>query len=114
MEQTRIVIVDDIGETREYLRRWIEFEQDIEVVGMVGSGEEAIELVKELKPDVVLMDFSLPGLDGIETTKAILEETPWVQIIMVSVEEDVEILKRAMLAGVRAFIPKWKIGSASL
>jgi pilus assembly protein CpaE len=60
-EKIRVLIVDDIAETRENIRKLLQFEPDVEVVGAARSGREAIDLSKEIRPDVVLMDINMPG-----------------------------------------------------
>jgi len=85
-EKIRVLIVDDIAETRDNLRKLIQFEPDIEVVGQAGTGEEGVELTKEKRPHVVLMDINMPGLDGISASEIITRETPTSQVIMMSVQ----------------------------
>lgn len=109
MEQTekiRVLIVDDIAETRENLRKLLSFARDIEVVGMAGSGEEGIKLARELVPDVVVMDINLPGMDGITATEHIVREVPTAQIIILSVQGETGYMRRAMAAGARDFLVK--------
>lgn len=102
----RILIVDDIPETRENLRKLLFFESDIEVVGASTTGEEGIAMAIELKPDVVLMDINLPGMDGITATEAINQQVPSVQVIMMSVQGETDYLRRSMQAGAREFLIK--------
>ncbi len=106
MDKVRVLIVDDITDTRENLRKLLFFEKDIEVVGGVGRGEEGIQKARELRPDVVLMDINLPGMDGIAATEAIRSQAPSTQVIMMSVQGESEYLRRAMLAGAREFLVK--------
>ena len=101
-----VIIVDDIPETRENFRKLLQFEGDIEVVGTARTGREGIDLAKELKPDVVLMDINMPDLDGITATEIIRKETPFSQIVMISVQGDPNYMRRAMLAGARDFLTK--------
>ncbi len=102
----RVMIVDDIAETREQLRKLLSFDSDIEVVAMVGSGEEAIEVAAETFPDVTLMDVNLPGIDGITATGKLLEILPAVQVIMLSVQGESDYMRRAMMAGARDYLTK--------
>lgn len=102
----RVLIVDDIPETRESLRKLLYFEKDIEVVGTAASGEEAIHKTRELRPDIVLMDINMPGMDGITSTEAISQQSPFAQVIMMSVQADADYLRRSMLAGAREFLAK--------
>jgi pilus assembly protein CpaE len=105
-KKIHVLIVDDIPETRENLRKLLFFETDIEVVGAATSGEEGISMAAELKPDIVLMDINMPGIDGITASEAITQEAPFTQIIMMSVQGEADYLRRSMLAGAREFLIK--------
>jgi pilus assembly protein CpaE len=105
-KKIRVLIVDDIPETRENLRKLLFFESDIEVVGAADSGEEGITLAGELKPDIVLMDINMPGIDGITASEAITQQVPFAQVIMMSVQGEADYLRRSMLAGAREFLIK--------
>jgi pilus assembly protein CpaE len=105
-EKIRVLIVDDIPETRENLRKLLYFEADIDVVGAASSGEEGIEFAKEYNPDIVLMDINMPGVDGIRASEAIAREAPATQVIMMSVQSEADYLRRSMLAGARDFLTK--------
>jgi pilus assembly protein CpaE len=102
----RVLIVDDIPETRENLRKLLFFESDIEVVGAANSGEEGIAMAGELQPDIVLMDINMPGIDGITASEAITQQVPFTQIVMMSVQGEADYLRRSMLAGAREFLIK--------
>ncbi len=101
-----VIIVDDIAETRENFRKLLQFESDISVVGTARTGREGIDLAKELKPDVVLMDINMPDMDGILATEIIRKEIPYAQIVIISVQGDPNYMRRAMLAGARDFLTK--------
>lgn len=105
-DKVRILIVDDFAETRENIRKLLQFEGDFEVVGAARSGEEALTLARETQPDVVLMDINMPDMDGITATQALLEDVPFAQIIILSVQNEADYMRRAMLAGARDFISK--------
>jgi len=105
-ERIRVLIVDDIAETRENLRKLLSFDAGIEVIGAAASGQEGIELAKEFEPHIVLMDINMPGMDGITATEAILQEVPATQVVMLSVQGETDYLRRAMLAGARDFLTK--------
>lgn len=110
LTKTRVLIVDDIAETRETIRRLLQFESDIDVVGAAKSGREGIQLAQELDPDVVLMDINMPDLDGIATTEEIRKKSPHIQIVILSVQGDQNYMRRAMLAGARDFLTKPPMG----
>lgn len=105
-EKIRVVVVDDIAETRENIRKILQFEADMEVAGVARTGREGIELAKEIKPDVILMDINMPDMDGISATEAIRKALPYVQIVILSVQSDPNYMRRAMLAGARDFLAK--------
>lgn len=102
----KVLIVDDIPETRDHLTRLLGLEREIDVAGTAGSGEEAIRLAMELRPDVIVMDINMPGLDGIAASEMISQRMPTSPIIMMSVHGEAEHMKRAMLAGAREFLVK--------
>jgi pilus assembly protein CpaE len=102
----RVLIVDDIPETRENLKKLLFFETDIEVVDTATSGEEAVARARELRPDIILMDINMPGLDGISAGELITKDVPQAQIIMMSVQGEADYLRRSMLAGAREFLIK--------
>ena len=110
LAKTRVLIVDDIAETRETIRKLLQFESDIDVVGAAKSGREGIQLAQELDPDVVLMDINMPDLDGIATTEEIRKKSPHIQIVILSVQGDQNYMRRAMLAGARDFLTKPPMG----
>lgn len=105
-EKIRVLIVDDIAETRENLRKLLSFAPDIEVVGTAATGEEGVQLARELVPHVVIMDINLPGMDGITATEQIVREVPTTQIIILSVQGETGYMRRAMAAGARDFLVK--------
>jgi pilus assembly protein CpaE len=102
----RVLIVDDIAETRENLRKLLQFETDVEVVGAARTGIEAIDIARETEPDVVIMDINMPDMDGITATEALLRDVPFAQIVMLSVNNDADYVRRAMRAGARDFLAK--------
>jgi pilus assembly protein CpaE len=105
-EKLRVMIVDDIAETRENIRRLLQFDTDLEVIATAKSGKEAIEICPEAKPDVILMDINMPDMDGISATEGVRKKLPYVQVIILSVQRNPEYMRRAMLAGARDFITK--------
>ena len=105
-DQIRVLIVDDIPETRDHLAKLLGFESDIEVVGTASSGREAIEVAAKLAPDVVLMDINMPDMDGISATERLSAEVPAAAVVMMSVQGEADYLRRSMLAGAREFLVK--------
>src|SRR5512143_105505 len=102
----RVLVVDDIIETRENVRKLLFFEDDIEIVGTASNGREGVEQAGQLQPDVVLMDINMPGMDGIAASEAIAAQHPNVQVVMMSVQGEADYLRRSMLAGAREFLIK--------
>jgi pilus assembly protein CpaE len=109
-EKIRVMIVDDVSETRENVRKLLQFEADVEVVGVARTGKEAIQISQDLQPDVVLMDINMPDMDGISATEAIRAKQPAVQVVILSVQGDQNYMRRAMLAGARDFLTKPPMG----
>ena len=109
-DKIRVLIVDDVADTRENVRKLLQFESDVEVVGAARSGKEGIQLSQELDPDVVLMDINMPDIDGISATETIRQKSPQVQVIILSVQGDQNYMRRAMLAGARDFLTKPPMG----
>ncbi len=105
-EKIRILIVDDIADTRENLAKLIGFEPDMEVAGAAGGGQEAVALAKKVRPHVILMDINMPDMDGITATEIISNTVPESPIIMMSVQGEQDYLRRSMLAGAREFLVK--------
>jgi pilus assembly protein CpaE len=105
-EKIRILIVDDIADTRENLAKLIGFEPDMEVAGTAGGGQEAVNLAKKERPNVILMDINMPDMDGITATEIISNTVPESPIIMMSVQGEQDYLRRSMLAGAREFLVK--------
>lgn len=109
-DKIRVLIVDDIAETRENVRKLLQFETDVDVVGTARSGREGIQIAHELNPDVVLMDINMPDIDGITATEQIRQKSPHIQVIILSVQGDQNYMRRAMLAGARDFLTKPPMG----
>lgn len=109
-DKIRVLIVDDIAETRENVRKLLQFESDVEVVGTARTGKEGIQLAQEMDPDVVLMDINMPDVDGITATENIRKTSPHIQVVILSVQGDQNYMRRAMLAGARDFLTKPPMG----
>lgn len=109
-EKIRVLIVDDVSETRENVKKLLQFEADVDVVGIARTGKEAIQVSQELNPDVVLMDINMPDMDGIAATEAIRAKQPAVQVVILSVQSDQNYMRKAMLVGARDFLTKPPMG----
>ena len=105
-EKIRVMIVDDVSETRENVRKLLQFESDVEVVGVARTGKEAIQVSQELQPDVVLMDITLPQLSGIQATLQIKTEFPQVAIVGLSIHESQEMVQAMTEAGSSVYLTK--------
>lgn len=102
----KVLIVDDVADTRTNIRRLLDFEEDFEVIGEAGDGEEALKKARELLPDCILMDINMPRLDGIEATRLISMELPALVIVIMSVQGEQEYLEKAVLVGARGYLIK--------
>jgi DNA-binding NarL/FixJ family response regulator len=103
---TRVVLAEDHVVVADALATMLGFEDDIDVVGLVTSGSDAVRLTRELRPDVVLMDIGLDGLNGIEATRDITSTHPDIGILVLSMHDDPETVTAAIAAGARGFLPK--------
>ena len=102
----RILIVDDHGIVREGLKSLLQNQPDMEVVGEGQDGQVAVELAEQLSPDVVIMDMSMPNLNGIEATRLILQHRPNTRVIILSMHSDRHIVKETLEAGASAYVLK--------
>jgi DNA-binding NarL/FixJ family response regulator len=102
----RVLIVDDHPVTRDGLRSALSTSDEVEIVGEAKSGEEAVERVKELTPDVVFMDVRMPGMSGIQATKDIHSAKPDTKVILFTVEESRAAVADAIRAGVSGYLLK--------
>jgi DNA-binding NarL/FixJ family response regulator len=113
-ETVRVLIVDDQPPFREASRMVVEMTDGFEVSGEAENGEQAIALVKELKPDLVLMDVQMPGIDGIETTRRITSIPNPPVVIVMSTHESGDYVDVALAAGAVGFVPKSQFGLDTL
>jgi len=102
----RLVVVDDISNTRDNIIQLLEFETDIDVIASVGSGQEAIDVCEKSDPDVVLMDINMPDMDGIKATEIIHSKDTSAQVIMLTVQGEISYMRKAMIAGARDYLTK--------
>ena len=102
----RVVIADDHGIVREGLRSLLDKQPDVEVVGEGEDGQMAVQLAESLSPDIVIMDMSMPNLNGIEATRLILGHNPRIRVIILSMHSDRQIVKETLEAGASAYVQK--------
>jgi DNA-binding NarL/FixJ family response regulator len=102
----RILIADDHGVVAEGLKQLVEAEADMQVVALVGDGREAVQQARDSQPDVVLMDLSMPELNGADATRAILQRDPKCRVIVLSMYAQREYVRRALKAGAAGYVVK--------
>jgi DNA-binding NarL/FixJ family response regulator len=105
-ERIRVLIVDDHPLYRDGMHGLLDSVPDTEVVGEATSGEEAIALAENVQPDVILMDIKMPGINGLQAMREILNTSPHICILIVSMLEDDDSVFAAMRAGARGYVPK--------
>jgi len=101
-----VLLVDDHSLVRRGFRRMLEDESDMQVVGEAGNGEESIKLAKKLHPQVVVMDCALPGINGLEATRQIMEESPDTAVLMLSMHSESTWVRQAIDAGAKGYVLK--------
>ena len=102
----KILVVDDLPDARFILRKRLERERVFEIVGEAANGKEAVELCEQLEPDIVVMDFRMPVMDGLEATRIITEKMPNVQVIGFTAYEDPGMREQMLSAGATANVTK--------
>jgi len=106
MKPTRVLLADDHTLIRAGLRLVVEQQPEFTVVGEAADGRQAVALAESLKPDIVVMDIGMPGLNGIEACRQIRESLPDTQVVMLSMHSDEGYVLRALKAGARAYLLK--------
>jgi DNA-binding NarL/FixJ family response regulator len=101
-----VLLVDDHSLVRRGFRRMLEDESDMEVVGEAGDGEESIKLAKKLHPQVVVMDCALPGMNGLQATRQIIEDSPDTAVLMLSMHTESTWVRQAIEAGAKGYVLK--------
>jgi DNA-binding NarL/FixJ family response regulator len=101
-----VLLVDDHSLVRRGFRRMLEDEPDMKVVGEAGDGEEAVRLAKELRPQVVVMDCALPGMNGLQATREILEDASHTAVLMLSMHTESTWVRQAIDAGAKGYMLK--------
>jgi DNA-binding NarL/FixJ family response regulator len=105
-DKLTVLLVDDHALVRHGFRRILEDDAEIEVVGEASTGEEAVKLARAQKPAVVVMDCAMPGMNGLEATRKILEARPDAAILMLSMHSEDTLVRQALEAGARGYILK--------
>jgi DNA-binding NarL/FixJ family response regulator len=102
----RVLLADDHAMLRQALRNVLEREHDVEVVAEANNGADALRLARELKPDVVVMDISMPGVDGINATRRLLAATPTARVLALSTHAERHFIMQMLSAGARGYVTK--------
>ena len=105
-EAVRVLIVDDHPMVAEGIQSILETYDDIEVVGTLGNGQDAVDQVTALRPDVILMDLNMPGLGGLSATEIILERLPETRILILSMHDSPEYISTALSHGAKGYVLK--------
>jgi len=107
----QILIADDHGVLRAGLRALLESEPDMQVVGEAADGREALRLVDELRPEILLLDVSMPGIDGIDTARQLKKSHPKTRVLILTMHEDVVLAREALQAGASGYLIKRAVES---
>ena len=105
-DKISVLLVDDHNLVRRGFRRMLDDEPDIAVLGEAGDGAEAVKLALELRPRVIVMDCALPGMNGLEATRRILEARPESRVLMLSMHPEETLVQQALEAGARGYVLK--------
>lgn len=106
----RVLLADDHGVLRDGVRRLLEVDTEMKVIAVVETGREAIEKSAQLSPDVVVMDITMPGLNGIEATRAIVTRAPATGVVILSMHSSAKVIRQALHAGARGYVLKESVG----
>lgn len=106
MDNIRILIADDHSMVRQGFKQILELEDHMVVVAQASNGEEAIKLAREIKPDVILMDINMPGINGLQAIETLKEEDPNYKIIVVTIHQDKAYLFKTLQLGASGFVQK--------
>jgi DNA-binding NarL/FixJ family response regulator len=105
-KKIRVLLVDDHSLVRRGFRRMLEDEPDMEVVGEAGNGEDAIKLARDLHPHVIVMDCALPGMNGLDATRQIIDDWPEASVVMLSMHSESTWVRQAIDAGAKGYVLK--------
>ncbi len=111
MNKIRVLLVDDHALMRDGIRALLDLQDDIEIVGEACEGQEAIDKAQELKPDVLIMDISMPEMDGLEATRRIKKKNPSVKVLVLTQHDNREYILSTIKSGSDGYLPKRALGS---
>jgi DNA-binding NarL/FixJ family response regulator len=111
VNKIKVLIVDDHAIMRDGIRALLSVNDDIEVVGEASEGKEAIKKVDQLKPDVIVMDIAMPGMDGMEATRQMVKGNSRIKVLILTQHDNKEYILSAIKAGAAGFVPKRAMGS---
>ena len=114
MDVVRVLLAEDHHLVRQGLRALLEREPGIEIVGEAADGLEALRLIKDVRPDIVVMDITMPGLNGLEVLRRVRQRLPEVRVLMLSVHEGGEYILRALQAGASGYLLKRSLSAELL
>ena len=106
LKKITVLLVDDHSLVRRGFRRMLEDEPDMEVVGEAGDGEESVKLAKQLKPQVIVMDCALPGMNGLQATRQIMADSPETAVLVLSMHSESTWVRQAVEAGAKGYVLK--------
>jgi len=111
MNKVKVLIVDDHAIMRDGIRALLTVNDDIEVIGEASEGREAMKKMEQLKPDVIVMDIAMPGMDGMEATRQMVKANARVKVLILTQHDNKEYILQAIKAGAAGFVPKRALGS---
>jgi two-component system response regulator NreC len=111
MEKIKVLVVDDHAIMRDGIRAMLSAVDDVDVVGEASDGRQAVDKVQEMDPDVVVMDISMPDMDGIEATRRIKKKTTKARVLILTQYDNKEYILSAIKAGASGYVPKRALGS---
>ncbi|MEE8174018.1 MAG: response regulator transcription factor, partial [Dehalococcoidia bacterium] len=111
MAKIRVLVVDDHAILREGIRALLSFQYDIEVVGEAAEGREALDKVGQLRPDVVLMDITMPLMDGLDACRRICKDSPETKVVILTQHDDKQYILSSIKAGAAGCVPKRAVAS---